>query len=113
MLLGCCSVLAQQQTVFSTQQIAQHFSVQSLSRSVELGGASTRSSSVFTLQRTQTGSSSSSSSELDFVFSINEDADDPASGQLGQLAWLDATIGKTGASRKPVAVRLVGHDPEQ
>lgn len=69
------------------------FDIKSLARSIELGGATSKATTVYTL----TGTSGR------FVFSVDGE----------KLSWLDAAIGKTSNSRKPLAVSSLGYSAER
>ena len=71
------------------------FSVKSIARQIELGGATSKATTVYTIQPQSTTSSGRS-----FVFSV----------EGTNLSWLDATLGKTSNSKKPLPVSSLGFD---
>lgn len=74
------------------------FRIASLSRTLELGGAVARAQLVYTLD-------GSGGALNDFVFSL-----DDADINGGRLSWLEASSGKTSASKRKLAVRGLGYD---
>ena len=85
------------------------WSIASFTRSIDLGGATAKSSCAYTLQRRRDGT--------EFIVAVNEEEINAPSGQTsaqrGQLSWMDATIGKTGATKKAVPIRALGHDQKR
>lgn len=75
--------------------------VKSLARSIELGGATSKATTVYTLAAGSDDGDGSSTSR--FIFSL----------EPSKLSWLDATVGKTSNSKKPLAVTSLGFSQER
>jgi len=90
------------QQVFKTPSPStSNFIVTSLSRSIELGGATSKASTVYTLRPS---TSSDDVNERTFTFALE-------GRDAANLSWIEAFIGKTGNSKKTVRVERVEVDP--
>jgi len=80
------------------------YRVTSLTRNVEVGGATTKASSVFTIEAANRPTDDAN----EWVLAL---ADQTGTGNdQAKLSWLEVTTGRTGATRKPAAVRGLGYD---
>jgi hypothetical protein len=91
-----------QQQVFQSQSSSlppSDFIVTSLSRSIELGGATSKASTVYTLRPSSSNNDKNNNDKL-FIFAL--DGKDAT-----KLSWIEAFIGKTGNTRKAVKMERV------
>ena len=100
--LCVCFVDAEQLPFNAPSPSSSSFSVKSIARQLELGGATSKATTVYTIQqeRTSEEQATSSTGSNRFIFSLDSD----------KLSWLDATLGKTSNSRKPLTVSSLGFD---
>jgi len=103
-LIVSCS--ADQQHTFSPSSASSsiprsQLSLTAISRTVELGGATSKATTVYSLKP-----SSDSNDEQVFVFAV--DAKDAAN-----LSWIEAYTGRTGNTKKPVKVEALSQPTEE
>lgn len=72
------------------------FKLTSLSRSIELGGATSKATTVYSL-RPSTSSTGSSEDANVFVFALD-------AKEAANLSWIEAYTGRTGNTKKSVKV---------
>lgn len=99
LLIPISTARATNQRVFSTDTPLESlpvssFIVTSLARSIELGGATSKSSTVYTIKPATTATATGSA-KRSFVFAIDE-------RDVANLSWIEAHTGKTGNTKKHV-----------
>lgn len=98
LLVLACSANQDTSSASSSSIPRSSLSLTSISRTVELGGATSKATTVYSLK----ASSSSSSSDDGEVFVFAVDARDAAN-----LSWIEAYTGRTGNTKKPVKVKAL------
>lgn len=73
------------------------FKLTSLSRSIELGGATSKATTVYSLRPSTSSTGGSSEDESVFVFALD-------AKEAAILSWIEAYTGRTGNTKKSVKV---------